>query len=178
MLKSVQTICIPQCFRNLDQHRRTKNWWSFLTCICPVFAWKWSFNARKIFYAGFLNEFDNFIQIIRSISINSFITEVPIIQKPVHYIIGTSVKFKDHSIHTLLGSFALINLEPYSEPEPYQTIKKELFAKIVTIFQPLTIFSKSSILDVSEGPEYASGICCCYRLWFSSNILLLVDPSY
>ena len=33
----------------------------------------------------------------------------------------------------------------------------EIFAKIVNGFQPLTIFAKSSILDVLQGSEYASG---------------------
>ena len=32
--------------------------------------------------------------------------------------------------------------------EPSQTFKMELFAKIVNSFQPSTIFTKSSILDV------------------------------
>ena len=42
--------------------------------------------------------------------------------------------------------------EAYSEPSRiYQT---ELFAKIVNGFQQLTIFAKSSILDVRLGSEY------------------------
>ena len=41
--------------------------------------------------------------------------------------------------------------------EPLQTSKLELFAKIVNGFKPLTVFSKSSILDVSSGSKYASG---------------------
>ena len=36
--------------------------------------------------------------------------------------------------------------EPHSEP--CQTFKMELFAKIVNGFQTLTVFAKSSILDV------------------------------
>ena len=32
--------------------------------------------------------------------------------------------------------------------EPCQASKMEFFAKIVTAFQPLTIFGKNSILDV------------------------------
>ena len=39
---------------------------------------------------------------------------------------------------------------------PSQTSKIELFAKIVNSFQPLTIFVKSSTLDVSLGSECAS----------------------
>ena len=45
--------------------------------------------------------------------------------------------------------------EAYSEPS--QTSKIELFEKVVNGFQPLTIFEKSSILDVWQGSEYASG---------------------
>ena len=37
--------------------------------------------------------------------------------------------------------------------EPYQTSKMKLFAKMVKGFQPLTIFTKSFILDVWQGPE-------------------------
>ena len=41
--------------------------------------------------------------------------------------------------------------EAYSEP--YQTSKMKLFGKMVKGFRPLTNFTNSSILDVSEGPE-------------------------
>ena len=42
--------------------------------------------------------------------------------------------------------------------EPLQTSKmKKLFAKIVNGFKPLTVFAKSSILDVCNGSKYASG---------------------
>ena len=50
-------------------------------------------------------------------------------------------------------------------PEPYQTSKMELLAKIVNGFQPLTIFAKSSILDVRQGSKYTSNI----RLHRNSN---------
>ena len=40
--------------------------------------------------------------------------------------------------------------------EPCQTSKKELFAKTVNSWMPLNIFTKSSILDVWQGSEYAS----------------------
>ena len=43
--------------------------------------------------------------------------------------------------------------EAYSEP--FQTYKMERFAKIVNNFQPLTIFTNRSILDIWEGYEYA-----------------------
>ena len=45
-------------------------------------------------------------------------------------------------------------LEPYLEP--CETSKMAYFAKIVNSFQPLTIFTKHSILDVSQGSEYSS----------------------
>ena len=44
--------------------------------------------------------------------------------------------------------------EAYSEP--CQTSKMALLAKIVGVFQPLTVFVKSFILDVWQGSEYAS----------------------
>ena len=40
--------------------------------------------------------------------------------------------------------------------EHYQTSKIELFSKIVNSFYSLTIFAKSSILDVWKGSEYTS----------------------
>ena len=40
--------------------------------------------------------------------------------------------------------------------EPRQICEMELFSKIVDSFQLLTVFSKSSILDVCLGPEYVS----------------------
>ena len=42
--------------------------------------------------------------------------------------------------------------------EPSQTSKMDLFAKLVNVSKSLTIFAKSSILDVWQGPEYAPGI--------------------
>ena len=47
-------------------------------------------------------------------------------------------------------------VEAYSEH--WQQSQIELFAKIVNGFQPLIIFTKSSILDVWQGSEYASGV--------------------
>ena len=43
--------------------------------------------------------------------------------------------------------------------ESFETSKMELFAKIVSDFQPLTILAKSSILDVWQDYEYASDVC-------------------
>ena len=45
---------------------------------------------------------------------------------------------------------------PEAHSEPTRTYKMELFAKIVTTFQRLTIFGKSSILDIWLGFEYTS----------------------
>ena len=55
-----------------------------------------------------------------------------------------------------LNSFLAIDLEPEVYSEPYQASKMELFARIVTSFQPLIIFEKSSILDIWWRSEYAS----------------------
>ena len=40
--------------------------------------------------------------------------------------------------------------------EPYQRSKMEHYVKIISVFQPLTIFAVSSISDVRLGFEYAS----------------------
>ena len=40
--------------------------------------------------------------------------------------------------------------------EPSQTSKMKLFVQIVNGLQPLTIFAKSSILDIWVGTEYAT----------------------
>ena len=40
-----------------------------------------------------------------------------------------------------------------------QTSKMEYFAKIVNCHKPLTIFTKCSILDVWQGPEYVCESC-------------------
>ena len=42
--------------------------------------------------------------------------------------------------------------------EPSQTSKMEHFAKIVNIFKPLTIFAKTTILDVWLGSVYVSRV--------------------
>ena len=56
------------------------------------------------------------------------------------------------------SSFALFRIvrtaEVYSRPSRTSTM--ELFAQIVKDFQLLTIFIKSSILDIRLGSEYAS----------------------
>ena len=41
--------------------------------------------------------------------------------------------------------------------EPCQTLGMKFSEKIVNSFKPLTIFIKSSILDVWRGSKYASG---------------------
>ena len=35
-------------------------------------------------------------------------------------------------------------------------LRKSFFEKIVESFQPFTVFDKSSILDISQGSEYAT----------------------
>ena len=47
-------------------------------------------------------------------------------------------------------------MKPEAHPEPSQTSTLEFFAKIVNDFQPLTIFTKSSISDIRLGSEYVS----------------------
>ena len=45
---------------------------------------------------------------------------------------------------------------PEAYLEPYQTFTKKLFQEIVKVWKPLTIFAKSSVLDVCWGSEYTS----------------------
>ena len=53
-------------------------------------------------------------------------------------------------------------LEAYTEPS--QISKMEYFAKTVDAFQALTIFEKSSILEISLGSEYASEYCQLFSM--------------
>ena len=66
----------------------------------------------------------------------------------------TSVSSMSSKCRCLAGS--LIPPEAYSEP--IRTSTKELLAKIVSSFWPLTIFVKGSILDVRLGSEYTSDL--------------------
>ena len=54
-------------------------------------------------------------------------------------------------------------LEAYTDPSLIS--KMESFAKIVDAFQALTIFQKSSILDIRLGYEYASEYCQLFSVW-------------
>ena len=45
-----------------------------------------------------------------------------------------------------------------ADQQPCQTSKMKVFAKIVNVFQPLTIFAKTFILNVWQGSEHTSGI--------------------
>ena len=54
----------------------------------------------------------------------------------------------------LAKHFALHLAEVYSEP--YQTSKIEFFSHLVNSFHSSNIFAKSSILDASQGSEYAT----------------------
>ena len=65
----------------------------------------------------------------------------------IHYMSRIKKCFKDFEQHlqTLYSQATEANLEPS------QIFKMEPFAKIINAFQPITIFAKSSILDVSLG---------------------------
>ena len=54
-------------------------------------------------------------------------------------------------IHAISWEISLNLSKSGAYSEPYQTSKMELFAKIVNDFQPLTIFAKSSVVDVWQG---------------------------
>ena len=55
-------------------------------------------------------------------------------------------------------------LEVSSQTRREEPIKNLFFfAKIVDDFQPLTIFTKSSILDVWQGPEYVSSFYITFK---------------
>ena len=62
--------------------------------------------------------------------------------------------------HILLSIIGVIVVQQYYGEaywEPCYTSKMELFSEIVNGFQPLTISTKSSVLDVWQGSEYVSG---------------------
>ena len=59
--------------------------------------------------------------------------------------------------------------EAYSEP--CQKSKMEFFAKIINGFYPLIILAECSVLDVWQGPEYASAST-------SSQKTALLDDKY
>ena len=59
---------------------------------------------------------------------------------------------------------SLLVAQAYSES--IQTSWMEFFVKIVNGYQPLTIFEKSSILDVSLDLEFTSGECTHKKLMF------------
>ena len=48
---------------------------------------------------------------------------------------------------------------------PCQTSKMERFAKLVSSFQPLSIFAKRSILDIWQGSGYASSLLQTMLTW-------------
>ena len=43
--------------------------------------------------------------------------------------------------------------------------------KLVNDFEPLTVFTKSSILDVSQGPEYASAVAATGEVLWKIRVL-------
>ena len=52
--------------------------------------------------------------------------------------------------------FQCFRSEAYSEPRPRHRYKMELFAKVVHGFRLISIFVKSSIIDVRLDSEYSS----------------------
>ena len=86
--------------------------------------------------------------------------------KQLHVLSSLSLLFNLYSIIKILST------ETHSEA--CQTSKVELFAKLVTGFQPLNVFTKCSILDVWLSSEYACeiiyAICMIKSLQTISNI--------
>ena len=86
--------------------------------------------------------------------------------KELHVLSSLSLLFN------LYSTIKVLSTEAYSEA--CQTSKVELFAKLVTGFQPLNVFRKCSILDVWLSSEYASeiiyAICMIKSLQTISNI--------
>ena len=62
---------------------------------------------------------------------------------------------------------------PKAHLKPSQRFTSELFSKTVYGFQPLTIFAKSSIVDVRLGSEYASRLLSQFYHGFSLVTYLL-----
>ena len=56
----------------------------------------------------------------------------------------------------ILDWLATLNAFSEAYSEPSQTSKMELFVKIINGWKPLTFLTKSSILDVRPGFDYAS----------------------
>ena len=79
------------------------------------------------------------------------------------------------SLSLLFNLYSIIKiLSTEAHSEACQTCKVELFAKLVTGFQPLNVFAKCSILDVWLSSEYACeiiyAICMIKSLQTISNI--------
>ena len=77
-------------------------------------------------------------------------------------------------------TLSLYHLETY--PERYQSSRLKLFAEIVSSFQVLTFFAKSSILEVPIQSEYASAIYlqtqeryCEETIWCSIFLACLIS---
>ena len=71
---------------------------------------------------------------------------------------------KEKQVKIYLEDFDRINPGTYSQPS--QTSNMELFVKTVNCRKQLTIFAKSSLLDVLLGCEYDSEThcACCERI--------------
>ena len=79
------------------------------------------------------------------------------------------------SLSLLFNLYSIIKiLSTEAHSEACQTCKVELFAKLVTGFQPLNVFAKCSILDVWLSSEYTCeiiyAICMIKSLQTISNI--------
>ena len=77
------------------------------------------------------------------------------IAKSLAKIIHTKVN-QDPTKHLSWSFFRKSFLGLRGNSESFQTSKMEPFAKILKNEKPLTIFVKTSILDVEQGSEYAS----------------------
>ena len=81
-------------------------------------------------------------------------------------------KFLKELFGDILVKFLNLITQVYSEP--YQRSNMELLVKIANSFLPLTIFARSSILDVWQGSEYASRwrlLSTCWR-----DVSLVFNP--
>ena len=69
-------------------------------------------------------------------------------------VLSTPLEYVSITCFELGSSFATLFKKAYSKP--CLTSEMELFAKIVNGLKPLTVFTKSSILDLGQGSEHAS----------------------
>ena len=98
---------------------------------------------------------------------NKWVNGLSEMQNSVRFLKSSLLLYTNYDVTCLtedlkiLLKFKIFNTETYSEPS--RISQMELFAKIVNGFQPLTIFARSSILDVRLGFEYASAEANIFR---------------